>query len=86
MLIASFRTVVAAGFLVAGSIVLASGVACASPSVYPTGVTIYDPALAYNSYVAYATYDNRSLLIDMNGTIVHTWPYSDIRSKCLIRS
>ena len=32
---------------------LTAGAASANPSVYPTGVTRYDPARAYNSYVVF---------------------------------
>ncbi|MCQ8181922.1 arylsulfotransferase family protein [Methylomonas sp. SURF-1] len=50
----------------------ASG-ALAAPSVYPTGVTRYDPAKAYNSYVLFTGGDNVAHLIDMNGNSVHEW-------------
>ena len=45
----------------------------AAPSVYPTGVTRYDPATAYNSYVIFSGQDKRTHLIDMNGNEVHRW-------------
>jgi hypothetical protein len=48
----------------------------AGPSVFPTGVTLYDPDKAYNSYVLFDGRDNRSYLIDMNGRDVKTWGYS----------
>ena len=57
----------------------------AYPSVYPTGVTRYDPEKAYNGYVLLplvANYGEKDdvnrlsepgRLIDMNGNVVHTW-------------
>lgn len=48
----------------------------AGPSVYPTGVTFYEPDRAYNGYVLFDGRDERSYLIDMNGNDVHTWPHS----------
>lgn len=46
------------------------------PSVFPTGVTIYNPDKAYNCYVLFDGRDDRAQLIDMQGTAVHIWPYS----------
>ena len=45
----------------------------AQPSVYPTGVTRYNPQEAYNSYVLFAAPDGRTRLIDMDGNVVHSW-------------
>ncbi len=45
----------------------------AEPSIYPTGVTRYDPAKAYNSYIAFGAPDGKSHLIDMDGNEVHSW-------------
>ena len=36
------------------SLLAATTAAGASPSVYPTGVTRYDPALAHNQYVIFS--------------------------------
>lgn len=47
----------------------------AAPSVYPTGVTRYDPAKAWNSYVIFSAADLQTRLIDMNGNVVRDWPY-----------
>jgi len=47
--------------------------ALAAPSVYPTGVTRYDPAKAYNSFVVFTGQDKRTHLIDLNGNEVHQW-------------
>lgn len=55
----------------------------ASPRVFPTGVTVYDPSKAYNSYVLFAGPDNITHLIDMNGNDVHQWPYSGQPSEFL---
>lgn len=48
--------------------------AFAAPSVYPTGVTRYDPAKAFNQYVIFSGADKKIHLIDMNGNEVKTWP------------
>jgi hypothetical protein len=60
----------------AGVVVLAllSCSAVGSPSVFPTGVTIYDPAKAYNGYVVFGGADGNTHLIDMDGNEVHQWP------------
>ncbi|RXH56938.1 aryl-sulfate sulfotransferase [Granulicella sibirica] len=53
-------------------------VACtvfASPRVYPTGVTIYDPSRAYNCFVSFSSLDGSTHLIDMDGNEVHRWPH-----------
>lgn len=55
---------------------LFSSHALAIPSVYPTGVAIYDPAKAYNSYVLFAGQDRKTHLIDLNGNEVHQWKYN----------
>jgi Arylsulfotransferase (ASST) len=49
--------------------------ASAAPSIYPTGVTRYNPARAYNSFVLFSGQDHKTHLIDMNGNEVHTWAY-----------
>ncbi len=58
-------------------------VAVAQPSVFPTGVTVYDPRLAYNSYVLFDAPDNMSHLIDMDGHAVHTWSYVGFPSEMI---
>lgn len=45
----------------------------AEPSVFPTGVTRYDPQRAYNEYVLFSAADGVTHLIDMDGNDVHTW-------------
>lgn len=52
---------------------LVAGQAVAAPSVYPTGVTIYDPARAWNGYVIFSAPDKQTRLIDMNGNEVRRW-------------
>ena len=47
--------------------------ALAAPSVFPTGVTRYDPARAWNGYVLFTGQDRKTHLVDMNGNEVHGW-------------
>lgn len=65
-----------------------SGVAQAYPSVFPTGVTIYNKALAYNTDVIFSPlgdplpgHTRNTYLINMDGKIVHQWPYSGFPPK-----
>lgn len=53
------------------------------PSVYPTGVTVYDPDKAYNCYVLIDTRDGCTSLIDMNGHLVNRWEYNGFPSEML---
>jgi hypothetical protein len=57
--------------------------AMAGPSVYPTGVTRYDPAKAYSSYVLFSAADKITRLIDLNGNVVHEWTYPGFPSVFL---
>lgn len=59
--------------IVALSLLSLAGNLAAAPSVYPTGVTRYDTATAYNSYVIFSGQDKKTHLIDMNGNEVHHW-------------
>jgi Arylsulfotransferase (ASST) len=43
------------------------------PSVYPTGVTVYDPARAFGGYTLFQAPERGALLIDMNGREVQLW-------------
>ena len=61
---------------------LATG-AAASPSVYPTGVTSYEPDLAYGSYVVFGGADGKTHLIDMDGNEVHRWAHFGFPSEIL---
>lgn len=65
---------------------LATGLALAAlaePSVYPTGVTRYDPSAAYNSFVLFAGPDQKTHLIDMDGHEVHSWDHQGFPSVLL---
>ncbi|HEX4051131.1 MAG TPA: aryl-sulfate sulfotransferase [Steroidobacteraceae bacterium] len=70
---------------------IASGICCtalmsaasASPSVYPVGVTRYDPATAYNSDVLFSGADNRTYLIDMDGHVLHRWDVNGFPGRVL---
>jgi Arylsulfotransferase (ASST) len=59
------------------------GAASAAPSVYPTGVTVYDPAKAYGTYVVYGATDGKSYLVDMDGNEVHAWSHLGFPSEIL---
>ncbi|MDR1321612.1 MAG: thioredoxin, partial [Gracilibacteraceae bacterium] len=43
------------------------------PTVYPTGVTIYNPAKCYNGYTVFAAGGIGAFLIDMNGAEIRVW-------------
>ena len=45
------------------------------PTIFPTGVTIYDPVKACNCFVAIDGRDGHARLIDMNGNETKVWPY-----------
>ena len=62
---------------------LASNMARAEPSVYPTGVTRYDPAKAYGTFILFSGGDNKTHLIDMDGRQVHWWNYPGFPSGIL---
>jgi hypothetical protein len=54
--------------------VLTGGSAAAAPSVYPTGVTIYDPARTWNVYTVLSPLATPAVIvIDMNGNVVKRW-------------
>jgi hypothetical protein len=67
----------------AGAALTLAGAATAEPSVFPTGVTRYDPAKAYNGYVLFASPDAKTHLIDMNGNEVRRWDYQGFPSELL---
>lgn len=49
--------------------------AAAAPTVYPTGVTIYDPASTWNGYTVLSPLrTDAAIVIDMNGRVVKSWP------------
>ena len=72
-----------ARFLPAALLLASATTVHAEPSVYPTGVTIYDPTLAYNSYVVFGGTDHKTHLIDMDGNEVHRWDYAGFPSEIL---
>ena len=67
---------IATGLLLAGN-------ALAAHSVYPTGVTRYDPAKAWNHYTVFSGADEKSYLIDMNGNVVQHWPYKGFPAEVI---
>lgn len=69
-------------FLLALVLTFGAG-AFAIPRIYPTGVTIYNPAKSYNSFVIFGSPDGKTHLIDMNGNEVHQWPHIGFPSELL---
>src|SRR5215831_7432084 len=55
----------------------------ASPRIFPTGVTTYDPSRGYKCYVIFEAPDGKTHLIDMDGKEVHRWPYPGAPSVLL---
>jgi hypothetical protein len=53
------------------------------PRIFPTGVTLYDPALAHNQYVIFGAPDGRTHLVDMNGNEVRQWPHLGFPSELI---
>jgi hypothetical protein len=43
------------------------------PTVYPTGVTVHDPRLAFGGYTLFQAPGVGALLVDMNGREVQLW-------------
>ena len=43
------------------------------PSVYPTGVTVYNPAKCWSGYTIFQARELGAMLIDMNGAEVQLW-------------
>ncbi|MDF2922117.1 MAG: hypothetical protein K0R57_1031 [Paenibacillaceae bacterium] len=43
------------------------------PSIYPTGVTVYNREKAWSGYTIFQAAEQGALLIDMNGREVHLW-------------
>jgi hypothetical protein len=63
------------GRLAAMAGLMLAAAAHGAPSVYPTGVTRYDPHKAWNGYVVFSGADRKTRLIDMNGNEVRRWDY-----------
>ena len=55
----------------------------AAPSVYPTGVTRYDPGKAYNVFILFSGADDKTHLIDMDGNELHRWDHRGFPSDML---
>jgi hypothetical protein len=55
----------------------------ASPRIYPTGVTVYDPSRTYNSFICFSSPDGNTHLVDMDGNEVHRWPYVGLPGKII---
>ena len=53
------------------------------PSIFPTGVTIYNPEKAYSSYVMIDGRDGKARLIDMNGNVVHAWNFNGFPAEMI---
>jgi len=61
------------------SLILASALATASSSVYPTGTTVFDPAHAWSGFTVLSPLGTQAVIvIDMNGAVVKRWDgYND---------
>jgi hypothetical protein len=57
--------------------------ATASPRVFPTGVTVYDPARAYSSFVCFSALDGKTHLVDMDGNQVHQWSHPGVPGEVI---
>ena len=65
------RFVLAAGAILINTLI----VIWAAQTVYPTGVTIYDPQRTWNGYTALSPLGTpAAIVIDMNGNVVKQWP------------
>ena len=60
-------------YVLATALMLCSLLASAAPSVYPTGVTIYDPARSWNGFTILSPLGGPARVIDMNGNVVKDW-------------
>ena len=45
------------------------------PTIFSTGVTIYDPEKAHNCLVSFDGRNGHAYLVDMNGNETKVWPY-----------
>jgi hypothetical protein len=60
-------------FVALCSLALAPAALYAFPTVYPHGTTIYKPEKCFNGYTILTTKGEATVLIDMNGNVVHQW-------------
>ncbi len=63
--------------------VLSAG-ALAAPSVYPTGLTRYDQAKAFNQYVIFSGAPKPTTRNDLNGNELKKWPEVGFPSATLV--
>jgi hypothetical protein len=62
---------------------LRKSIAQPDSSIYPTGVTCYDPGKAYNVLVLFSGSDDKTHLIDMEGNEVQRWDHRGFPSGIL---
>ena len=43
------------------------------PTIYPTGVTVYDPEKCWNGFTIFQAQEVGAVLMDMNGREVNVW-------------
>lgn len=43
------------------------------PTIYPTGVTLYNPAMCWNGYTIFQAQELGAVLMDMNGAEINVW-------------
>jgi len=60
---------------------LAAAGAVAGPSIYPTGVTRYDPVEAYHCDFLFTGTNQKTYLIDMQGHVLHRWDMAGFPAK-----
>ena len=48
-----------------------------TPTIYPMGVTIYNPEKCFNGYTLFQARGEGATLIDMNGVVVNHWHHYD---------
>jgi hypothetical protein len=61
--------------------ILAAGPMAASPTVFPTGTTIYHPDQAWNGFTVLSPLGTPAVIVlDMNGRVVKRWDGFDVSS------
>ena len=59
---------------IAAALLILSASTLAAPTVFPTGTTLFDPALAWNGFTVLSILDTPAVVvIDMNGQVVKQW-------------
>ena len=51
--------------------------------VRQSGVTYLDPELVHDSFALFTGADSVTRVIDLNGTVVHEWPYAGVPPRIL---